>query len=401
MTPGPVIVRIVVGCKLAILSTVTIVRGGALIRFFHAFSILVLLASSAVAVSINEIRIDQPSTDDDEYFELAGTAGESLDDLTYLVIGDSGTNSGVIEAVVPLAGLTVPANGYFLAAESTFGAPGTIFNGIMPSAIRNLNFENSDNVTHVLVSGFFGADNDDLDIDDDGSLDVLPWGSVIDALGLVEQPDSMQPGFEWFYGTALGFTDIGPDGTFVPGHVYRVPDRTGGFVIGQFSLDPMQGPVADTPGASNQPTGGPQFDCDWVNQLVAIIVAGSHLLDYDVNGDGFVNHADLDQWRVLAGAILTASGNPILVGDADLNGAVDGQDFIEWNRHKFTSTAAWCSGDFNADGTVDGQDFIAWNNNKFTMSDEFSVPEPCTSSSIFAIVWAGIAALRSKRRIVV
>ncbi len=65
-------------------------------------------------------------------------------------------------------------------------------------------------------------------------------------------------------------------------------------------------------------------------------------------------------------------------GDANLDGTVDGLDFIEWNAHKFTNTAAWCSGDFNADGIVDGQDFVAWNMNKFTSADNgpAAIPEP-------------------------
>ena len=54
------------------------------------------------------------------------------------------------------------------------------------------------------------------------------------------------------------------------------------------------------------------------------------------------------------------------LGDADLDGNVDGQDFIAWNAHKFTNIAEWCAGDFNADGVVDGLDFIEWNANKFT-----------------------------------
>ncbi|HEC20550.1 MAG TPA: hypothetical protein ENI97_14630, partial [Gammaproteobacteria bacterium] len=45
------------------------------------------LAASAQAILINEIRIDQPGPDRDEYFELAGIAGESLDGLSYLVLG--------------------------------------------------------------------------------------------------------------------------------------------------------------------------------------------------------------------------------------------------------------------------------------------------------------------------
>ena len=39
-------------------------------------------------MKINEIRIDQPGTDNDEYFELLGEPNASLDGLTYIVIGD-------------------------------------------------------------------------------------------------------------------------------------------------------------------------------------------------------------------------------------------------------------------------------------------------------------------------
>ena len=74
---------------------------------------------------------------------------------------------------------------------------------------------------------------------------------------------------------------------------------------------------------------------------------------------------------------LTASGNPVQVGDADLDGTVDGLDFHRMEQNKFTHMAAWCAGDFNADGVVDGLDFIKWNDNKFTSADNVAaVPEP-------------------------
>ena len=66
-----------------------------------ALAVLTLLASSVFSILapaapvlaqrptlISEIRIDQPSTDNDEYFEISGDPGASLNDLTYLVIGD-------------------------------------------------------------------------------------------------------------------------------------------------------------------------------------------------------------------------------------------------------------------------------------------------------------------------
>ena len=45
-------------------------------------------------LGINEVRIDQPSTDNDEYFELYGPASASLNDYTYIVLGDGVGGSG-------------------------------------------------------------------------------------------------------------------------------------------------------------------------------------------------------------------------------------------------------------------------------------------------------------------
>ena len=181
--------------------------------------------------AINEIRIDQPSGDVDEYAEIHGAPGASLDGLTYLVIGDGSGGSGVIEAVVDLTGNAVPATGLFVMAESTFSL-GTA------DLITSLNFENSDNVTHVLVEGFTGADGQDLDTNDDGTLDVEPWTTWVDSVALVETPGSG----EQVYGPVA----VGPDGSFVPGHVYACPDGGDTYEIGDFGAG-----TDDTPGALN------------------------------------------------------------------------------------------------------------------------------------------------------
>ena len=193
------------------------------------------------AITINEIRIDQPGRDVDEYFELYSTTpGASLNDLTYLVIGDGTGGSGVIEAVIDLNGASFGTdNQYFLATEQSFTL------ATAPDLSRtetSLNFENSDNVTHLLVQGFTGSNGDDLDTNDDGTLNHQPWIRVLDAVSLVAMPSSG----ERFYGGFLGFADIGSDGTFVPGHIYRVND-IGEFAIGRFNTG-----VTDTPGTSNR-----------------------------------------------------------------------------------------------------------------------------------------------------
>lgn len=116
-----------------------------------------------------------------------------------------------------------------------------------------------------------------------------------------------------------------------------------------------------------------------VDALVAEISAATNLPAYDLNGDTIVDGADLTEWLTQAGIVNLPSGtSAFLPGDSNLDGIVDGLDFIAWNSAKFTSVAAWSQGDFNADGGVDGLDFIIWNDYKYTSSEDLvvSIPEP-------------------------
>ncbi len=205
-----------------------------LIAFAMGLLGVINAAQAAGVVSISEIRIDQPGTDNDEYFELAGDPGASLDGLTYIVIGDGTGGSGVVEAVVDLTGFTIPAGGYFVAAESTFTLGAA-------DLTASLNFENSDNVTHMLVRDFTGASGDDLDTDDDGVLDVTPWSQIVDSVALLETVGSGD--------LVYSDTTVGPDGSYVPGHAFRCQT---GWEIGEFGTG-----VDDTPGAENACATGP------------------------------------------------------------------------------------------------------------------------------------------------
>lgn len=80
-------------------------------------------------------------------------------------------------------------------------------------------------------------------------------------------------------------------------------------------------------------------------------------------------------------------GSPFLVGDANLDGAVDVGDFNIWNGNKFSAAPGWCSGDFNADGSVDVSDFNSWNGNKFQSSDAMLVPEPQMGLIMGLMLW--------------
>lgn len=139
------------------------------------------------------------------------------------------------------------------------------------------------------------------------------------------------------------------------------------------------------------------FDADWVcgiSDLNTMLFAGplapgipaAGIEEFDLTGDGVIDNEDVDEWLSVA-----ASGvgleSAYQRADANLDGFVDGGDFILWNQGKFTATTRWDTGDFNGDGVADGSDFILWNANKFTSSDGVSaLPEPTPRVLLIALL---------------
>lgn len=218
-------------------------------------------------IVISEIRIDEPGTDFNEYFELSGTPGASLDDLTYIVLGDGAAalGSGVIESITSLAGKQLNSSGLFLVTESTFAIPGAPTPDLVLPGANPLNFENDDNVTHMLVRGFTGSMNQDLDTNDDGVLDITPWDEIVDWVSLIKQPNP-PVSTEWAYAPIT----VGPDGVFVPGHIYRCQPN-GDWQIGNFAWTAPN--AADTPGQAN-------LSCD----LCGVIGSGNCFLPHANGG---------------------------------------------------------------------------------------------------------------------
>ena len=130
-------------------------------------------------------------------------------------------------------------------------------------------------------------------------------------------------------------------------------------------------------------------DIDDIDMLIMNIAAGTRDPLFDLNGDDCVDLDDRDEWLAQAGAMNLPSGNPYLVGDVDLDGAVDVSDFNTYNNNKFTETGKWSQADFNASGFTDVSDFNQWNANKFQSSSNTSmIPEP---SCVALVLWGVLA----------
>lgn len=176
-------------------------------------------------VFLSEIRADQPGGDADEYFEVGGAAGASLAGVTLIVVGDNASGGGAIEEVTSLSGNVLSSAGAFVVAEGSF----TLGTADMTAS---LNFENGDNPTYMLVRGFTGSNGQDLDTDNDGTLDETPWSALVDCVSLIE-----------FLGGMPVYCDarLGAEESFTPGHVVRTD---GGWTSATFT----PGPGSDSPG---------------------------------------------------------------------------------------------------------------------------------------------------------
>lgn len=153
------------------------------------------IGTGAGGLRISEIRVDQSGADLDEYFEISGGSGALLSDWWFVALGDSGSDSGgVVEMAINLSSHSLGVNGYFVGHEASFGA--TVFQdrvlAIDPTAHHAtfgsgdaLNFENADNITYLLVRDFNAAIGSDLDMDNDGTLDLMPWNELADSVALV------------------------------------------------------------------------------------------------------------------------------------------------------------------------------------------------------------------------
>jgi len=171
-------------------------------------------ASAAGGVQFSEIRIRSATDREIEYVELAAPAGTPLAGLTYVVIGGSNepqTTSGAVTVSVPLDARDVGRDGLFLLANQK-----RVYRG-RADQVAELGIPNGGNQTHLIVRDMAGRVGDDLDADDDGTLDRTPWAEVVAEVSLVEQPEPAagDAGLR-FYSTRLA----GPSYSQTPSHVY-------------------------------------------------------------------------------------------------------------------------------------------------------------------------------------
>lgn len=350
-------------------------------------------------------------------------------------------NAGTIVSIINLNGLSTGSNGLFLWRDNATvldnspaagvqgpGSTTVLTLDLFPGRV-DLGYEGDENggvkiyenniSNFFLVEGFTGALNLDLDNEatssgGDGTLNLTPWILVQDAVSVKENVDD---GYQ--YATAFGGVDF--EGTF-------------GSDI--FSWDPVENMWAFYDSGSGEGNGayiGPFYandgggftgtsDAGFQDGRVINVTSSSRFLYTtpgaanvsgvgglyrgDVDQDGDVDAADIDFLYDNLGtvgsrfdvALIPGAANQIDVdalvrgdtkphgedllhtqyGDADLDGDVDGHDFLAWQRG-FGTDAGWAKGDFNGDDTVNQADLAIWHANFGFVRPEpaiTAIPEP-------------------------
>ena len=138
-----------------------------------------------------------------------------------------------------------------------------------------------------------------------------------------------------------------------------------------------------------------------IDALVADIAAGGTDQVFDLDGNGTVDHEDLNIWRRDAADYLGVV-NEIPIGDANLDGRVNASDLNALAIHYLTQSPAWSTGDFNASGGVDSADLnqlaLNWlvDSSKHVTQVSNAVPEPKFLEILFPI--ALLTLVKSRKR---
>lgn len=120
-------------------------------------------AGASAQPVINEFVVNHVGVDTFEYFEVQGPPNSNLNNLTIIQIeGDSG-NPGVIDSMHSIG---------------TTDASGIYWTGFLNNVIEN------GTVTLLLVLNFGGAVGMDLDTNNDGILDNMPWANIMDGVAI-------------------------------------------------------------------------------------------------------------------------------------------------------------------------------------------------------------------------
>jgi Secretion system C-terminal sorting domain len=153
-------------------------------RKFSFLMSLFLFGFISNAQIIRSVLFNPPGTDDGkEYVEVFHTASTALTNVWLLEIDGDGVN-GNINSAINLSSYSTGSNGLLLIRDNTSvinPAPSAATNVVVFNFTPDLQNGTS---TFALVTNFTGAIGDDLDVNNDGTLNNTPWTTALSAVSV-------------------------------------------------------------------------------------------------------------------------------------------------------------------------------------------------------------------------
>ena len=204
--------------------------------------------ASAQTVFFNELYISHTGTDTEEFIELVGPPGLSLDGFMVLEVEGQVPVNGILDRAYDLTGYSIPSSGYFVLGNTSVspdygtGTQDSFENGTETFYV--VETLNTSNITSLLG----------MNVDPDGDLvtEIPNLATIHDLIAMTDDP--ADPNYD-------GAQVLGPDGSFFPAGIYRGGDYPGAWCAD--FLDFFLGGDR-TPGAANQSClggGGPSSYC--------------------------------------------------------------------------------------------------------------------------------------------
>jgi hypothetical protein len=189
-------------------------------------SAVALSAVSQAQIRLNEIYASHSGTDLQEFIELKGPGGASLDNYVVCIVEGEGplTQQGTLDRVWDLTGLSIPTDGYFVLGVSgvaardftivgsgSSGASDAIENGTETFYL----IDAGSNANVLAIQALLGTD---VDSDNDGITTLPTLGTIVDIVGLADGGITSAVPPETIFD---GATVTGPDSNFLPAGIFR------------------------------------------------------------------------------------------------------------------------------------------------------------------------------------
>jgi len=139
---------------------------------------LLMAVNSQASIVINEVLLEPSGPNfGQQFFELRGAPNQSLDGLSLVVLVGEADGSGIVDQVFDLSAFSLGSNGLFLWRDtpgvlSPAPDPDTTV-GSTPLPLGPPAFLANLSQTFLLVSGLTANPTDDLDGNNDGTLDSM------------------------------------------------------------------------------------------------------------------------------------------------------------------------------------------------------------------------------------